>query len=268
MAISSYGAATDSSGVVRILKDLDINIEGRHVLVVEDIIDSGLTLSYLMRNLESRRACLARGCALMTKPARSEIDVARALGRIRDPEPVRDRLRARLRGAIQEPALRRRTERGPDPRRGVTKPLSSTVRRMRCLLPWRKKPREPILPQRTLPSGRHRSARLPGEPDADPAQGDEEDPLSRQLFTQIQATRGSRITSSSTRASSQIGCDAARTARSSRSTTRATRRSSSSRTARRRRASTTTRRASAARPGGRSSPRSSRSCSCSASGSS
>src|ERR1051325_2447640 len=54
MAISSYGASTDSSGVVRILKDLDINIEGRHVLVVEDIIDSGLTLSYLVRNLESR----------------------------------------------------------------------------------------------------------------------------------------------------------------------------------------------------------------------
>ena len=53
MAISSYGAQTDSSGVVRILKDLDINIEGRHVLVVEDIIDSGLTLSYLIRNLES-----------------------------------------------------------------------------------------------------------------------------------------------------------------------------------------------------------------------
>src|SRR5204862_1400783 len=53
MAISSYGASTDSSGVVRILKDLDINIEGRDVLVVEDIIDSGLTLSYLMRNLES-----------------------------------------------------------------------------------------------------------------------------------------------------------------------------------------------------------------------
>src|SRR5581483_3241423 len=54
MAISSYGDSTDSSGVVRILKDLDINIEGRHVLVVEDIIDSGLTLSYLIRNLEAR----------------------------------------------------------------------------------------------------------------------------------------------------------------------------------------------------------------------
>jgi hypoxanthine phosphoribosyltransferase len=75
MAISSYGAATDSSGVVRILKDLDINIEGRDVLVVEDIIDSGLTLSYLVRNLESREPASLDVCALMTKPARREIDV-------------------------------------------------------------------------------------------------------------------------------------------------------------------------------------------------
>jgi hypoxanthine phosphoribosyltransferase len=75
MAISSYGAATDSSGVVRILKDLDINIEGRHVLVVEDIIDSGLTLSYLVRNLEARNPASLEICALLTKPARREIDV-------------------------------------------------------------------------------------------------------------------------------------------------------------------------------------------------
>jgi hypoxanthine phosphoribosyltransferase len=75
MAISSYGAATDSSGVVRILKDLDINIEGRHVLVVEDIIDSGLTLSYLMRNLESREPASLEVCALLTKPGRRAIDV-------------------------------------------------------------------------------------------------------------------------------------------------------------------------------------------------
>jgi hypoxanthine phosphoribosyltransferase len=75
MAISSYGASTDSSGVVRILKDLDINIEGRHVLVVEDIIDSGLTLSYLMRNLESRGPATLEVCALLTKPDRREIDV-------------------------------------------------------------------------------------------------------------------------------------------------------------------------------------------------
>jgi hypoxanthine phosphoribosyltransferase len=75
MAISSYGAQTDSSGVVRILKDLDINIEGRNVLVVEDIIDSGLTLSYLMRNLESREPASLEICALLTNPARREIDV-------------------------------------------------------------------------------------------------------------------------------------------------------------------------------------------------
>jgi hypoxanthine phosphoribosyltransferase len=75
MAISSYGASTDSSGVVRILKDLDINIEGRHVLVVEDIIDSGLTLSYLMRNLESREPATLEVCALLTKPDRREMDV-------------------------------------------------------------------------------------------------------------------------------------------------------------------------------------------------
>jgi hypoxanthine phosphoribosyltransferase len=75
MAISSYGEGTDSSGVVRILKDLDINIEGRDVLVVEDIIDSGLTLSYLIRNLEAREPATLEICALMTKPERREIEV-------------------------------------------------------------------------------------------------------------------------------------------------------------------------------------------------
>ena len=75
MAISSYAGATESSGVVRILKDLDMNIEGRDVLVVEDIIDSGLTLSYLMRNLEAREPASLEVCALLTKPDRREIDV-------------------------------------------------------------------------------------------------------------------------------------------------------------------------------------------------
>jgi hypoxanthine phosphoribosyltransferase len=75
MAISSYGDATDSSGVVRILKDLDINIEGRDVLIVEDIIDSGLTLSYLMRNLEAREPASLEICALLTKPERREAEV-------------------------------------------------------------------------------------------------------------------------------------------------------------------------------------------------
>ena len=75
MAISSYGAGIDSSGVVRILKDLDVSIEGRNVLVVEDIIDSGLTLSYLLRNLEAREPNSLEVCALLTKPERRENDV-------------------------------------------------------------------------------------------------------------------------------------------------------------------------------------------------
>jgi len=75
MAISSYGAGTDSSGVVRILKDLDLNISGRHVLVVEDIIDSGLTLSYLVRTLSARKPATVEICALLTKPERREVDV-------------------------------------------------------------------------------------------------------------------------------------------------------------------------------------------------
>jgi hypoxanthine phosphoribosyltransferase len=75
MAISSYGASTDSSGVVRILKDLDESIEGRNVLVVEDIIDSGLTLSYLKRTLGARHPASLEVCALLTKPDRREVDV-------------------------------------------------------------------------------------------------------------------------------------------------------------------------------------------------
>jgi hypoxanthine phosphoribosyltransferase len=75
MAISSYGAGIDSSGVVRILKDLDTSIENRNVIIVEDIIDSGLTLSYLLRNLEARRPASLEICALLTKPERRENDV-------------------------------------------------------------------------------------------------------------------------------------------------------------------------------------------------
>jgi hypoxanthine phosphoribosyltransferase len=67
MAVSSYGAATQTSGVVRILKDLDHEIQGRNVLIVEDIVDSGLTLSYLMKNLRTRRPATIEVCALMQK---------------------------------------------------------------------------------------------------------------------------------------------------------------------------------------------------------
>lgn len=70
MAVSSYGLSTDSSGVVRILKDLDMNIEGRHVLVVEDVIDSGLTLKYLTKNLSSRRPESLEIVTLLDKPGR------------------------------------------------------------------------------------------------------------------------------------------------------------------------------------------------------
>lgn len=76
MAVSSYGASSSSSGVVRILKDLDENIEGRHVLVVEDIIDSGLTLSYLMEILKSRNPASLKLCTLLSKPARRKVEVA------------------------------------------------------------------------------------------------------------------------------------------------------------------------------------------------
>ena len=75
MAISSYGAATDTSGVVRILKDLDTSIADRDVLIVEDIIDSGLTLSYLARTLEARRPASLEICALLTKPSRRQMEV-------------------------------------------------------------------------------------------------------------------------------------------------------------------------------------------------
>jgi hypoxanthine phosphoribosyltransferase len=75
MAVSSYGSATDSSGVVRILKDLDASIAGRDVLIVEDIIDSGLTLHYLLRNLRARGPGSLEVCALLTKPERRRVDL-------------------------------------------------------------------------------------------------------------------------------------------------------------------------------------------------
>jgi hypoxanthine phosphoribosyltransferase len=75
MAVSSYGSLTDSSGVVRILKDLDAPIEGKDVLIVEDIVDSGLTLNYLLRNLRGRDPRTLEVCALLVKPGRRKIDL-------------------------------------------------------------------------------------------------------------------------------------------------------------------------------------------------
>jgi hypoxanthine phosphoribosyltransferase len=81
MAVASYGSSTDSSGVVRILKDLDAPLEGRDVLIVEDIVDSGLTLQYLMRTLEARKPRTLEVCALLTKPERRKIEAeARYVG--------------------------------------------------------------------------------------------------------------------------------------------------------------------------------------------
>ena len=75
MAVSSYGSGTRSSGVVRILKDLDADISGRHVLVVEDIVDSGLTLSWLVGNLRSRGPASVEVCVMLRKPAATRMDV-------------------------------------------------------------------------------------------------------------------------------------------------------------------------------------------------
>jgi hypoxanthine phosphoribosyltransferase len=75
MAVASYGSATKSSGVVRILKDLDAVIEGRDVLIVEDIVDSGLTLQYLLRNLNGRNPRSLEVCALLIKPERRKVEL-------------------------------------------------------------------------------------------------------------------------------------------------------------------------------------------------
>ena len=75
MAVSSYGSGTKSSGVVRILKDLDTDITGRHVLIIEDIIDSGLTLSWIKSNLESRSPASVEICTLLRKPEAQRMSV-------------------------------------------------------------------------------------------------------------------------------------------------------------------------------------------------
>jgi hypoxanthine phosphoribosyltransferase len=75
MAVSSYGSATQTSGVVRILKDLDVDIAGRHVLVVEDIVDSGLTLQYLLRNLRARGPASLEVMAILSKPDQIKVEL-------------------------------------------------------------------------------------------------------------------------------------------------------------------------------------------------
>lgn len=75
MAVSSYGNSTETSGVVRILKDLDSNIEGKHILIVEDIVDTGTTLSYLLKYLKARKAASIEIVALLNKPARRKVEL-------------------------------------------------------------------------------------------------------------------------------------------------------------------------------------------------
>ena len=75
MYVSSYGTGTTTSGVVKIVKDLDVNIEGKHVLIAEDILDSGVTLSYLLQVLKQRKPASLKLCALLNKPERHKVDV-------------------------------------------------------------------------------------------------------------------------------------------------------------------------------------------------
>ena len=107
MAVSSYGAGTQSSGVVRILKDLDTDIKGKHVLIVEDIIDSGLTLSWLISNLGSREPASLKVCTLLRKPEAAKVAIDVEWVGFDIPERVRHRIRPRLRREVPEPAVRR-----------------------------------------------------------------------------------------------------------------------------------------------------------------
>ena len=104
MAVSSYGAGTQSSGVVQIRKDLDTDLHDKHVLIVEDIIDSGLTLSWLLKNFESRGAASIEVFALLRKPEAAKVQVDCKYVGIRHPERVRRRLRPRLRREVPQSA--------------------------------------------------------------------------------------------------------------------------------------------------------------------
>ena len=140
MAVTSYGSATSSSGVVRILKDLDRDITGRRVVIVEDIIDSGLTLSWLLRNLATRGP--ARRRRRPAAQARGDQGRGRRpVRRVRHPHRFRRRLRARLRRALPRPAVRRAARRAHVPltaagRWGTDTSGSGCVRVEFCREPW------------------------------------------------------------------------------------------------------------------------------------
>ena len=107
MAVSSYGSGTKSSGVVRILKDLDTDITGRHVLIVDEIIDTGLTLSWLISNLASPQPGQRRDRTLLRKPEALQMSVDGEVRRLGHPQRVRRRLRPRLPRAVPQPARHR-----------------------------------------------------------------------------------------------------------------------------------------------------------------
>ena len=224
MAISSYGDSTDSSGVVRILKDLDINIEGRDVLVVEDIIDSGLTLSYLMRNLEAREPASLEICALLTKPERREIEVpVRYVG---FEIPNRFVIGYGLDFAERYrnlPYVGRPRPDADSPGRGVTTARESGLDRTGRQVPSDPRPREPFLPQRALPADHHRSARLAGLADAGQPrhEDDEADALAGHHDGQDQPGLDRRR-SSFNPSKQELDVTLTRAARRSSSTTRAT----------------------------------------------
>ena len=115
MAVSSYGSATSSSGVVRILKDLDRDITGRRVVIVEDIIDSGLTLSWLLKNLATRGPAAIDVVALLRKPEAVKVEVDVRYVGLRHPDRLRRRVRPRLRRALPGPAVRRAARRAHVP---------------------------------------------------------------------------------------------------------------------------------------------------------
>ena len=127
MAVSSYGSATRTSGVVRIVKDLDADLAGRHVLVVEDIIDSGLTLNYLRRYLQARDPASVEICALLVKEGEQRVELDLRYVGFTIPSRVRGGLRPRRRGALSQPCLGPRLPGRP----GLAAPGGSALTRPR-----------------------------------------------------------------------------------------------------------------------------------------
>ena len=107
MALSSYAKGTTSSGEVRLLKDLDTSLDGKNVVIVEDIVDTGLTLTYLQDILRARNPKSLRTACLLSKPSRRQVDVQGRIHRLRDRRSVRRRLRPRLRRAAPQSAAHR-----------------------------------------------------------------------------------------------------------------------------------------------------------------